>query len=272
MLADSCRKCRADYKDLAASHGTCKLCLRDLPLRKSHLLPAALYRLLRNDEGGNPNPWIVQSGVEVQTSKQTTAHLLCAECEQRFSKQGEHWLFANGLQKDGTFPFAQALETQTPVLSNSSGSKVYLASATPAVSVPALTYFAASVFWRASVWPWKRNEVGLVRLGPFEDRFRSYLLGTSPFPTDISALSVIVRPPSSLSMITHDPRGGRGDGHHAYSFPIPGIAFTLFVGRNIQQSLRRLCMVDGYGNPIAVSPLLEKGLIRDCLRAMNRSE
>ena len=65
----------------------CKLCLqRVASLEDSHFLSAGIYRILRDDNEKNPNPWLLTKETAVQTSRQMTARLLCRDCEQRFSK------------------------------------------------------------------------------------------------------------------------------------------------------------------------------------------
>ena len=72
--------------------GQCRLCLNEAELQNSHFIPQAAYKRVRG-EGTNPNPIVVQDGKAIQTSAQTRAHLLCHDCEQRLSKNGEHTFF-----------------------------------------------------------------------------------------------------------------------------------------------------------------------------------
>src|SRR5277367_373103 len=70
--------------------GKCKLCLREgVSIQRSHFLPAGVYRILRDDQAKNPNPWLLTEKAAYQTSWQMKAWLLCRDCEQLLSKKGE---------------------------------------------------------------------------------------------------------------------------------------------------------------------------------------
>ena len=86
----------------------CGLCHRQALLCKSHLMPKALYRLLRSDGAANPNPFsirqtITQANAAI-TSRQAAKHLLCRSCQNVLSAKGEKYVLANCLRQDVTFP------------------------------------------------------------------------------------------------------------------------------------------------------------------------
>jgi hypothetical protein len=120
----------------------CRLCLNEgAQLQSSHFLPAAIYRSMRGDPNkGNPNLWEVTPNRARQTSRQTKALLLCRECEQRFSKNGEPWVFIYGLKSDGTSPLAATLASHVPYAQNPSTSttKVFRAAEIPEIDISAL--------------------------------------------------------------------------------------------------------------------------------------
>lgn len=257
--------------------GQCRLCLRHaVELKKSHFLSAGIYRLIRDDKKKNPNPYLLSRKGSIQTSWQITAHLLCDECEQRISKGGENWVLRHCARTDGNFPLASILASKPPDLSGSNtATRVYRASRIPEIDISALTYFAASMFWRGSIYPWKDDGSIPVKLGPYGDQLRQYLLGAAAFPADCS-LWIVVREASKFLSLTHTPIGGRGENFHVYRFPIPGLAFTLLVGKRIPAKCREVCFVHGAGHPIVVSPnvepLLEEAafkLLRQSLQKVN---
>lgn len=174
----------------------CRLCRReDAALEKSHFLPAGIYRLLRSEGHKPPNPFLLTKTTAVQTSAQQTAKLLCRECEQRLSKNGEKWVLRNCLQRDGSFPLASALARRSPDISSVvSPTKVYYASRISEVDVSALAYFAASIFWRGSIYPWNSDGTTPVKLGPIQERFRRYLKGDEAFPRDCAMIAVVREP------------------------------------------------------------------------------
>jgi hypothetical protein len=172
----------------------CKLCLQNVAsLEDSHFLSAGIYRVLRDEREKNPNPWLLTKTTAVQTSRQMTAPLLCRACEQHFSKYGENWVLGHCLRKDRSFPLASILASKTPdVSSDKTTTRIYYASTIPEINISALAYFAASIVWRGSIHPWNDDGSIPVRLGPFQEQFRQYLMGLESFPKDCS-LSVVVR-------------------------------------------------------------------------------
>ena len=245
----------------------CKLCLQNVAsLEDSHFLSAGIYRALRDEREKNPNPWLLTKTTAVQTSRQMTAPLLCRACEQRFSKYGENWVLGHCLRKDRSFPLASILASKTPdVSSDKTTTRIYYASTIPEINISALAYFAASIFWRGSIHPWNDDGSIPVRLGPFQEQFRQYLVGLEPFPKDCS-LSVVAREGKEIDRLTYAPIGKREDNVHVYKFPMPGLGFALVVSKNIPQNYREKCFVHGPGNPIVVTTLIEKFLMDDAVK------
>ena len=206
----------------------------------------------------------------VQTSRQMTSRLLCRDCEQCFSRSGENWVLGHCLLKDGSFPLASILASRTPdVSSDKTATRIYYASKIPEVNISALAYFAASIFWRGSIYPWNDDGSVPVKLGPFQEQFRQYLMGLQPFPKD-SSLWVTVREGEGIGRLTYAPIGERKGNFHAYKFPMPGFAFLLAVSKNIPANYREKCFVHGSGNPVIVTPLLEKFLVDDAVKMRQR--
>ena len=65
------------------------MCREEKKLCKSHLMPHALYALCRTDEY---DPVRLTEELMLPTSRQTMDHLLCFDCEQNLSRNGESWL------------------------------------------------------------------------------------------------------------------------------------------------------------------------------------
>jgi hypothetical protein len=243
-------------------NGRCKLCLREgIALQNSHVLPAAIYRALRSDaKTGNPNPCMVSDQGEVQTSRQEKGRLLCRDCEQRLSTHGERWLFTNGLRPNGNFALAKVLAASVAAIEHTPPTKIYFTASIPAVDTAAISYFAASIFWRASVHTWKDRADQQVSLGPFEDGFRRYLLGEAAFPTN-SALLVVVRTKSLVSAVCRLPSKGRVDGARVYNFTMPGFVFNLFVGKNLPLHFRAISFAHNPDHPLSVTDIMESGIL-----------
>jgi hypothetical protein len=68
--------------------------------------------------------------------------------------------------------------------------EVYAAANFPEINVEAISYFAASMFWRASVHDWNNRADEPIQLGPYEEQFRKYLMEESDFPVDCALWTV----------------------------------------------------------------------------------
>ncbi|MFZ1007776.1 MAG: hypothetical protein WAN65_13120 [Candidatus Sulfotelmatobacter sp.] len=252
--------------------GQCKLCLRDAELQDSHFLSKGIYKILRENDAQNPNPFSITRGAVIQTSRQLKSHLLCRLCENLLNEGGEKWVLTNCLQNDRSFPLADALVPATPKLASPDReTKVYHAAEIPRINVSKLSYFAASIFWRGSIYPWNEDGSVPVELGPFQERFRLFLLGEEEFPAD-SVLWVAVRSGRGSDKLTHVPVLVRKDGLHSYKFPMPGLAFTLIVSKNIPSRYRDISLVQGAGNPIIATSVLEGWLMQEGARALQASQ
>ena len=218
----------------------CKLCLNYFDrLEQSHYIPKGIYKRLRDVNEENPNPWAISPKGAVQTSYQMKAHLLCEDCEGLFNKKGEKWVLANCIQTDGVFPLFSILNSKNPDISfQRDATRVYFASKISEININALAYFAASIFWRGSIYSWNSDKSIPVSLGPFQEDFRQYLSGLKEFPK-YSALWVIVRDGDifqdgdKVDKLTFAPYGKNNGITHSYNFTMPGIAFTLHTSRNI---------------------------------------
>jgi hypothetical protein len=250
--------------------GKCKLCLKESYLTKSHILPAAIYKRLRNKNEKNPNPLLISKDTAVQTSKQIWAHLLCANCEQRLNKYGEHWVLRNYIQEDGSFPIASTLAARIPdISSHNNPTKVYYTLNIPEINISALSYFALSIFWRGSIYTWKDDGSIPINLGIFQEAIRHYLLGLTVFPNNCY-LRVFVREGKETDMMTYVlPSEGQKDDIHICKYTIPGLAFMLLTSEKINFNESQFCIVHGKGNPIFVTTIIEKLLMDEVNKLFN---
>ena len=250
----------------------CKLCLTHVHrLEDSHFLPKGIYKRLRDAKQKNPNPWHITSQHSVQTSVQLKAHLLCQNCEQRFSKFGEKWVLGHCLQQDGSFPLASFLSPKKPDVSSlHTSTKLYYAATFTEIDISALVYFAASVFWRGSIYPWNADGTIPVPLGPFQELLRRYLLGEQAFPQEC-ALWVAVREMQNINRLTYAPTASREGRVHVYRFPMPGLFFLLMVSRNIPVSHRQKCIAHATGNPIFVTSVIESYFLSEGVKLFGES-
>lgn len=251
--------------------GKCKLCLREaVELRLSHYISAAVYRTLRGNDapGMNPDPFHVTKSASFQSSKQDRAHLLCAECELRFSNGGENWFFRHSLKKDGTFKLLDTLMAgPASVWQEGVPTILYEADRFPGINADALVYFAASVFWRGSIHGWNNDGSVPVNLHGYADQFRRYLLGEREFPKG-AALMAVVRPPSLVDRVTYGPTGRARGRKSCYRFPLPGFSFMLLMGPNLTEQDKRYCLVRGLGRPLVVTSIPDEHIFKEVRTAL----
>ncbi len=254
--------------------GTCKLCLQDgVKLQRSHLLSAAIYRILRDDGvAPNPNPVIITPNGRMQSNQQQWAHLLCRSCEGVLSREGEDWVFRNGMKQDGRFPLADLLRRSRPSVGTlGEHTRLYEAALIPEINAAAITHFAIGIFWKASVYGWNTDGSIPVNLGGHGDPFRRFLLGEVEFPKD-AVLAVLVREGGPIDRLTHTPFGSFGPEISTYQFPIPGFNFVLTLGKNISERISQYCFVRGVGKPIVITVATEQFLFQQAQRAIKRAQ
>jgi hypothetical protein len=219
--------------------GTCRLCLTPgVELQDSHLMPGGVYTLVR---GGDANPVLVTRTTAVETSRQAQAHLLCWDCEQRFSTRGEDWTISNAWHAPDHFPLHEGLSASKP-FAGDADVRIYLARDVPELKIEQVVYFGASVFWRAAVYRWTRTPGDHIELGKYETPLRRYLLGEQRFP-DGMALSIMLsssKQATTNRIMSLPYLAGRAP-YHKFRFDIPGIMFMLYVGRQIPLACLRTC-------------------------------
>ena len=216
----------------------CALCLQPGPVVESHLLPAGLYRLMRDEGGKNPNPVFVTGDTSLQTASQMKAPLLCRDCEDRFNNGGERWILQNCFRGPGEFRLHDALNAAKPLGLLTGGGAVYAGAQIPEVNMDALVYFAASVVWRGAARGRRFAPRSQLSLGPYNEDFRLYLLGLRDFPASAAVWVNAWTSPMSLSC---SPNTAPGEGFRHHYFVIPGITFHVFVGQRIPSGLRVGC-------------------------------
>src|SRR5580658_1009571 len=144
--------------------GECKLCLQTREICDSHLIPQAMYELVREAAPNHAHPTIMNKRATFRSSAQCRAQAFCAECEHRLNVGGEDYMVPL-VSRKGSFPFLEKLGI-------SSGSVGQLPNITLSdVSLfdrNKIAYFALSIFWRSSAVRWRTGK----------DRMESIVLGT----------------------------------------------------------------------------------------------
>lgn len=223
--------------------GTCALCHKHRPLIRSHFLPAGLYRLLQDPTQKNAHPIVISPKVTKQTSAQMAQPLLCAECEQRFSKNGESYVLRR-LSNRVRFPLLDRLNVawadhESPKVSIHRGEGVGL-------DMDKVAYFGLSILWRASIRPWTTldGQTTQVVLDPaHQEALRRYLLGEIPLPNDIVVVATVATDKGSQETC-FVPNRIKGNPMVAYGLMTKGLYFRIFFG-DVPEGIRQLCCVNG---------------------------
>lgn len=247
------------------SIGDCRLCGKRRPLRNSHLIPAGIYSIVRAGIPADEHPVLLVDGAAIYSDSQIQAYLLCDDCEDRFNKNGEAWTIAHCWHNPADSPIHTALSAAAPAVVETRYC-FYQGNEIAGLDMGRLTYFAASVFWRACVhrWPIGKTRTRL-EFGPYERPLRAYLLGEALFPADM----VLVINVSSATDAQHNRvmmgpwLSDRSRLFSTYAFRVPGITFRLMIGRRIPADIRKGCSaLFGY---VLVSPDADERNLRDAL-------
>jgi hypothetical protein len=200
-----------------------------------------MYKCLRAHSGKNPNPVLVGRQVTATTSKQITAHLLCAECEDLFNKKGERemlkWAW-NGKR----FPLGDRLSVANPHLAFPQF--LAFSGAAAGIDTAKLAYFALSVVWRAAVHKWDLPFGGsttVLDLRELEEPIRQYLHGDTGFPTDVAVIPTACTDRASMTFYTPSP--ALNVPGTAFGMLMLGVHFFVYIGTDIPPAIRQVCCV-----------------------------
>lgn len=218
--------------------GICKLCLLEKDLRRSHLMPAGVYRR------DSPDSITVTAKKSYKSSEQITAHVFCDECEDRFDKNGENYV-VRLISSKTAFPLLESLKTR-PYLKLGNDFRGYADTDSREINRDAIAYFALSIFWRASVhrWKWRDGKTTGINLGPkYNADARLYLLGQAAFPKYMTLFVVLCSDQVSQQCSFMPNCTGRHDGCWTYSFGARGLVTIMTVGKAMPLYAQKACCV-----------------------------
>ena len=233
--------------------GQCALCREHRELCDSHFMPKALYRLVRDKKAKNPHPYLISLSGSRQTSKsQATHYLLCATCEKLFDQNGEDWVMRHCYRGRNVFRL-RALLQQSAEVERGEDAIVYSATAAPE-TIHKLAYFCASVLWRAAVRNWRFLDQAYeaIPLGIYQEQFRTYLLGNSDFPSN-AVVNVVLSHLTSPVLAWSVPETIRIDRCRVHRFHVPGITFSLYLGKQAPVECSPICLLRSPIHPIYVA-------------------
>ena len=230
--------------------GTCKLCLQQKEIVDSHLMPAGVFRLLRGTKWSNPNPAVITTDWIGQSSQQVTDYVFCSDCEHAFNTGGERWLISR-LARTENFPLYEVIAKYEPLYAEDDFS-VYHGAVIKEIDADQITHFGMGIFWKAAIHTWKSKGPTIhIGLGPYAERVRRFLLG-APFPENI-VLWVCVVPPSVPLLTALMPLETSKTDFYMFTFYVPGVEFTLCVGKQVPALIREGCFANSPLRPLMLS-------------------
>jgi hypothetical protein len=221
-------------KDIMPQHGVCRLCGLEANLQKSHYIPKALYP--------KKQAVVVTRKITMPTDAQMKAYLLCGQCEARFNQNGENevlrWLAPKSSK---TFPLLDRLKVALPRHSGPS----FVGFSGPDIGVDSdkFAYFLLSVLWRAAVRQWLMPDgttTSPIYLEAYEEPVRTFLLGQSPFPANVTVILTVCTDSVSRELF-YTPSEVRGNPHKAYGLLTRGVNFRVIMGSEVPASMRQIC-------------------------------
>ncbi|MDD4881126.1 MAG: hypothetical protein PHX10_06065 [Gallionellaceae bacterium] len=211
--------------------GTCALCQKNADLQNSHLIPKWAYRRVCNvDTSASKAPVYIADGNAALSNNQTTKYLLCADCEQRFAKSEDYLARLTDSDNGQIKLFRNVTRLDTP--------KKVLALLNLDEDSDHIAYFAASVMWRGCVM------TGGCKLGPYESKFRQYLLGATHFPREASiTVGLFEQSPNvdARGWVSEPTSTKTGIGW-LHGFLLAGLAFRCWVGKAIPQEWQNVSL------------------------------
>jgi hypothetical protein len=220
--------------------GQCELCRETRPLLLGHLLPAGLYRLLRDPSNKIDNPILISRQISIQTARQMRQPLLCAECEQRFSRNGETYVLPR-LQNRKAFPLLDRFHLAIPAYE--SPSLVAFRGNAVGFDTEKIAYFGLSILWRASVRQWKTLKGQTTSVLPekrFKESLRLYLLGETPLPRDLVVVATVATDMGSRESC-FVPNRIKENPMVAYGLMTKGLYFRVLFGEDLPDGIRKMC-------------------------------
>jgi hypothetical protein len=140
-------------------------------------------------------------------------------------------------------------------------------------SLDKYVYFAASVFWRASAhnWTWSGQSVQRISFGSeYQEQFRRYLLGETGCVKNAHFL-LHISSEREIGTTTIFPCTTRMEGTYRHKFYIPGLLFTLFLGKRVPETFRQFSLNAAQQKGVWLAPFESDSLFRGMLKVIQGS-
>ncbi|HTS49949.1 MAG TPA: hypothetical protein VMH05_18500 [Bryobacteraceae bacterium] len=252
--------------------GTCGLCrTKGTRLCYSDLIPKAISRWIRLSMNGdpNPNPVVITQDRALQRNFRVAEYFLCPLCEDRLNKGGESWVLKNAYRGGASFPMRDALASASQVVQLSEA-KFFDVSLNENFQLQKLICFFVGIFWKAAAREWTSvDHKTQLDFGPYEEGFRSYLMGAAEFPERAALVINLSGNAKPLICALYPYGGGHIEGTRQYRVALPGMAAWLHIG-NLPAELKEMCAVRR--NRVALVDDLDQLFVRDGGRLIGRTK
>jgi hypothetical protein len=203
--------------------GKCELCRRErVELLMSHFVSRKLYY-----SGHKRLEFVnlVDSGFDPE---ELQAPLLCAECEARFSRNGEDEVLKHVAPKFvlKSMPLAERMKVAWARDDDPSAPRHDARDFD--IDAEKFAYFALSIVWRRTIHEWS-PAVPRWELGQFAEDMRRYLLGETSFPGSMAVIVIVCSDEPSRRMWTI-PTQFVEAGCLNFAFDVRGIRFRVMMG------------------------------------------
>jgi hypothetical protein len=214
----------------------CKLCLKQgVELQESHYMPAALYPKNIKLE------YLSRRGVCTPVaSNEIKAPLLCFECEQRFSKNGESEVLGHIAGKIANRPSPLLAKLKPLTVKEEDETLKSYCGSEAGLNMDMFAYFALSIVWRSThSWPVSGEEdTKPLHLGLYKEPVRRFLAEeTMDFPRD-TAVTVIVCTDKISREAWFLPAQSNDIWYHDLRFLAFGVMFRVTLGKDMPPVLK----------------------------------
>lgn len=229
-------------------NGICALCNKSKKLKYSHFMPKSVYRALSKGfpEHGESMIWI--SGRDksaVYTSKQVKKYLLCANCELKFSQNGENKVLSLMARLNG-FKLATKIKKFKKLENINDKDEVWYFPPNEEDLALSFMYFAVSIAWRLSSTDWSNSGLSETKNAIRSNNMKSFsefLLGKTSAPKN-TYLAVYVDNQKVDTPFMEFPVVKNHDGYQHIVFNIPGVKFSLLAGNNPGAGIREMYSIN----------------------------
>jgi hypothetical protein len=234
--------------------GKCPLCKRRRQLHDSHFIGRAIYKKLGADSLPNRNPVIVTSGLVDQSQSQLKDYAFCSDCESIFNLRGESWVHKH-IATYEDYKLLELFNGVTPALKLGPNFNVFDGDQVPGLEFDKLFHYGLGVFFKAAtrVWHVDGNIAHITLNWEAREALRKAVYGNASLPKTMRmTIAIASQKHPFLGMITPDRM--QEPGCLKFVFYVPGIFYTLFVGKRIPEMAKNAAAIRGIEKPIYLMP------------------